>query len=281
MKYFFIFICLLSGYIAQAQTSLTEESQLMSHRQKMQELDKGEIEVIYEHMVTDPVKDEFDAGNHLILQAGNQYSKFYLYCKYQADSVKNTRDQEKLTFLESYNINKEYDESRRYAYPAYTLFDKAANLFEEKYTLQGSSYYYQDTDVEMNWELDEEMDSVCGYKCATASTDFRGRRWKAWYTEEIPMMDGPFKFNGLPGLILKVESADGEHRMQAVTIRKCRMPIVMPAKSSGFKSTRLQVWKMTNDYRLNPEKYWNGNPLLPEDSQIRIGRLFHNPIEKE
>jgi hypothetical protein len=40
-------------------------------------------------------------------------------------------------------------------------------------------------------------------ECKKATTNFRGRYWEAWYTEEIPIGQGPWKLCGLPGMILK------------------------------------------------------------------------------
>lgn len=39
---------------------------------------------------------------------------------------------------------------------------------------------------------------------------YAGRNWTAWYTEDIPIQFGSYKFNGLPGLILEIYD-DKEH----------------------------------------------------------------------
>ena len=46
---------------------------------------------------------------------------------------------------------------------------------------------------------------------AKAVTEFAGRKWTAWFTEELPFQDGPYKFRGLPGLIVKLEDATQSH----------------------------------------------------------------------
>ena len=37
-----------------------------------------------------------------------------------------------------------------------------------------------------------------------AKTTFKGRNYFAWYSIEIPINSGPYKFNGLPGLVVEL-----------------------------------------------------------------------------
>ena len=54
------------------------------------------------------------------------------------------------------------------------------------------------------WKIETDTLTILNYKCRKASLTFRGRDYVAYFSEEIPISDGPWKFNGLPGLILKV-----------------------------------------------------------------------------
>lgn len=47
-----------------------------------------------------------------------------------------------------------------------------------------------------------------GYSCQKATTTFRGREFNVYFAKDIPIADGPWKLNGLPGLILEVASDD-------------------------------------------------------------------------
>lgn len=64
----------------------------------------------------------------------------------------------------------------------------------------------------MNWKLKEQELKIGRFNCKKAELDFRGRKWTAYYTIEIPIPFGPFKFKGLPGLIISIESnSNGEN----------------------------------------------------------------------
>jgi len=50
--------------------------------------------------------------------------------------------------------------------------------------------------------------TVAGYLCRKAVCSFRGRVIEAWFSPDIPINNGPWKFGGLPGLILKLYDID-------------------------------------------------------------------------
>ncbi|SMC49288.1 GLPGLI family protein [Moheibacter sediminis] len=69
-------------------------------------------------------------------------------------------------------------------------------------------YYVYDSMPKLNWELISGTDTISGFACKKAKVKFRGSNLTAYYTPDIPISSGPWKFNGLPGLILKVSSDD-------------------------------------------------------------------------
>jgi hypothetical protein len=44
-----------------------------------------------------------------------------------------------------------------------------------------------------------------GYSAQKATTTLYKRKWTVWFTTDIPIQDGPYLFQGLPGLIIKAE----------------------------------------------------------------------------
>lgn len=58
-----------------------------------------------------------------------------------------------------------------------------------------------------DWDIQNEKKTILGYQCQSATTSFRGRNYKAWFTTALPVC-GPWKFDNLPGAILEVKALD-------------------------------------------------------------------------
>jgi GLPGLI family protein len=84
----------------------------------------------------------------------------------------------------------------------------------------GRHFFVKDSLHNMVWKLTEDKKEILGMLCKSARTQFRGRSYTVYYTEEIPVSDGPWKFGGLPGLILEFTSDDMVYGFKAVEIDK-------------------------------------------------------------
>ncbi|TXF75994.1 GLPGLI family protein [Chryseobacterium sp.] len=60
-------------------------------------------------------------------------------------------------------------------------------------------------EVKFKWNIQNEKEKVGTYNTQKATTEFGGRKWTAWFSADLPFQDGPYKFYGLPGLIVKIE----------------------------------------------------------------------------
>lgn len=89
-----------------------------------------------------------------------------------------------------------------------------------------------------DWQLLEGDSIVCGYPCHRATTTFRGRIWTVWYTLDLPYSDGPWKFCGLPGLVLYAYDSENKFRFNCIGIEKGDgHEIKMKMPKSGFIET--------------------------------------------
>lgn len=74
------------------------------------------------------------------------------------------------------------------------------------------SYQCEETVETPDWQLvPDSTKEILGYQCQMATTRFKGRQWTVWYTEDIPLDEGPWKLRGLPGLVLSAYDAKRQY----------------------------------------------------------------------
>mgnify|MGYP003621312519 FL=1 len=87
----------------------------------------------------------------------------------------------------------------------YLLKDLKSNIYIYQSKIYTDKFQFESKIPIIKWILEKETKNILGYKSKKATCDFGGRSWIAWYTEEIPLDNGPYIFQGLPGLILEIE----------------------------------------------------------------------------
>lgn len=85
---------------------------------------------------------------------------------------------------------------------------------------EGKSFIYNEPIMKKNWVLEEGDTTILGYTCKKASCTFRHRSWKVWYALDIPFSEGPWKLDGLPGMILKAEDTKGQYLFECIGIKE-------------------------------------------------------------
>ncbi|HWW41472.1 GLPGLI family protein, partial [Pedobacter sp.] len=105
-------------------------------------------------------------------------------------------------------------------------------------------FKYTDEPGKLDWKISGEIDTVLSYTCQKASLHFRGRDYIAWFSTDIPVSDGPWKFNGLPGLILKIEDTEGLFRFKLVGLEQLPTPsLILLDDSRAIVCTREEFEK--------------------------------------
>lgn len=69
-----------------------------------------------------------------------------------------------------------------------------------------------------DWSILDETKKILGYNCQLATMNYRGRQYVAWFTTELPI-GGPWKYDGLPGMILEIKSKDNFIAFKASRIK--------------------------------------------------------------
>lgn len=156
----------------------------------------------------------------MILTSSNSRSKFYNSNTNRIDSTYNSP--------EKHAAFKAYINSR-----AWGINDELPTRWEKMYvekdwdknemtvydTVAGEDRYnYNEPLAGISWEMQDSTETILGYECLMAECDYHGRHWTVWFTPEVPISDGPWKLNGLPGLILRAQEDSGQYGFTAVGI---------------------------------------------------------------
>lgn len=150
----------------------------------------------------------------------------------------------------------------------------------------GEGYYTEPTD-EQQWEIvSDSTETLLGYECMMAESDYHGRHWQAWFSPEIAVPFGPWKLHGLPGLILKAE-ADGGFAFTATGIEKTDRvisPIYSPDKYSRvdrLKALADEEYAKNNAEAILKARYGDSVKLTYDSDEEPVYDGFKHCIESD
>ena len=180
------------------------------------------------------------------------------------------------------------------------------NDFYENYEYIGDVNFYKlEAPADLVWKISDSTKMINELKVQKAETGFGGRKWVAWFTQEIPLSYGPYKFSGLPGLIIEIHDTRKDYIFKLIKSEK----IPGNYKSYSLKERRSNAVKINqkklDDLKLelyqSPFKYvLNGKLSIPEGKRLQLDdgtiltkeelkpaeknerkklRSFNNPIE--
>lgn len=244
-------------------------------------LEQPITEYIYKYLSSDPEINE-SREEYKILLLGRKYTLYKDYNRYRLDSLFQHRDKSKVT-------NKEYHE-QFWKFPSkssYILKDLSENNMLVLDRISPDNYYYNEDIINFHWTMKDEIRTVCDHTCQKATCTFRGRDWTAWYAVDIPQSQGPWKFSGLPGLIMLVEDSNREHIFTIVGIRKGTKDCMISRIESEyyFKTNREWFLKTQKKMMEDPLGYIQSTGVAIQNLDGTNAKLprrpFFNPIEKE
>lgn len=204
-------------------------------------------------------------SDKFILQVANGMSYYYNAQTYFVDSLENDPNGKaalKLAWEDAYN---EMVNGGRNSYDIMKekgLVQRASAKYLKNFNSgvidvwdsnMGDDYNYKVDISDLSWEIGDSIKNVLGYECNLATADYHGRKWKAWFSIDIPMQDGPWQLCGLPGLILDAETEDGKYGFTATGIQKCNEPLkdLYINEDKVFKTNRKAFLKMKDHSRRN------------------------------
>lgn len=117
---------------------------------------------------------------------------------------------------------------------------------------------YEEDIPELGWELIDSVKYILGYKCLGAICSFRGREWTVFYCEDIPIMDGPWKLCGLPGLIMKANDKDRQYNFECIGINSNIKRPITEYRVNFNNTSRMKFYDTKHRYDINPIAYFIG-----------------------
>ncbi|MEO6981136.1 MAG: GLPGLI family protein [Mucilaginibacter sp.] len=73
-----------------------------------------------------------------------------------------------------------------------------------------NSYLIEEPLPSINWKINSDTATFGGLHCQQATTHFKGRDYIAWFCPDLPFHTGPWKLNGLPGVIVDAHDTKNE-----------------------------------------------------------------------
>lgn len=108
-------------------------------------------------------------------------------------------------------------------YPIDIIKDYNTNklTFYEDILKDKNVFYYDEPMLNKeNWQLSSDTMTIGNHLCQKAEIEIGNRKWTAWFDPNIPISDGPYKFAGLPGLIVKMNDVTNSWSFILSTIEK-------------------------------------------------------------
>lgn len=208
-------------------------------------LDKGDFLTTYSLLwKEDSLNRDFQRQEDMFLLIGSNYSQF-VSKNYLLGSLQGRRMEKEGKLDEFLNLPSDQKLRARFVYSIYK--DNKCSKLTYLGHVMPIRFKYEEDMREIKWTLGADTGRVMGYFVNQAFTDYGGRKWVAWYSTEIPFNDGPYKFGGLPGLILKIYDLKEDYIFEAVKIERLKEPMDIELSERDVVSTTRQNFLKAED----------------------------------
>ncbi|QDP86559.1 GLPGLI family protein [Chryseobacterium sp. SNU WT5] len=143
----------------------------------------------------------------VVLDVSPNGSIFYSLNKFKSDSLQHAELQ-KMANSSSDIINVKETYKGKILYTISKSYPKFETFLHTKV---GTDPYKVLDNRKPDWTISSEKQNIENFEVQKAVTNLFGRKWTAWFATDLPIPDGPYKFQGLPGLIVKIEDEKQTH----------------------------------------------------------------------
>lgn len=224
------------------------------------------ISVKYETKHLKDTSKKFYSTDYIDLHIGKNFSKYYNFQLQQIEDNPNTVKKE--IPLSSYDN-------------AYYHYYGEKRLVTEQ-TLALTKYLMELEYPIIKWTILHEEKNILGFNCQLATGYFKGRNYNAWFCSELNFNAGPWKFSGLPGVILEIEDFKREVSFKAVEIQDIsQKDLQLTFSKKVIKTTLKEYLKVVDAYMENPLAFLEngGQVKLINPPTVKKIKKINNPIE--
>lgn len=178
----------------------------------------------------------------------------------------------------SITVSKPYTFAQIFIYPNSHQFFVLDRVFMDK-------YFMEDKWPAIDWKITDEAKKISQLNCQKAIGVWCGRTYEAWFCADLPFHAGPWKLNGLPGLI--VEAVDARKQVSFKftgyrTLNDGQVVIKLPGKNEAKPATVQDFNKMRDAIKRNPGIITSvsGGRIIPTSGPSANSiNSYNNPIE--
>ena len=207
-------LVLTMGASAQIPFATPQASEII----KAKAVDQAKYRITYRLKFKNSVKDKDYQTDTRIVQIGKKCIKDYSQLLHHQDSIRTKNAQRGIETYPSMSQSV-------FPYEIINNHSEAGTQVSYRMSNNLGTLRYFDHPAVLEWKLEEGAQKVLGFECKKATTRFGGRDYTAWYAPSLRVNAGPYKFKGLPGLILKVEDSQKKYIWTAVATKNVCEPI--------------------------------------------------------
>ncbi len=187
--------------------------------------------VIYEYKyASDSTKIDSLKTEWMYLDINKKGSKYYSKSAFESDSIINESIKKQMASgMKSISVSR----NRQGGEVSYEVEKTYPDYKISLITNIGNDTYKVSEDRPINWKISTEKKKIGEFQTQKATTHFAGRNWIAWFTTDVPIQDGPYKFSGLPGLIVEIADEKNSHKIELKGLKKITETVQEEANTQG------------------------------------------------
>ena len=204
---------------------------LLALTAKAQETDTARVLVHYKFThVTDTTDRAHLYTENMVLLAGKSASVYKSYDGMMADE--RFRKAYAKAAANSPDGNIMIDRSGASLRTQYFQYPNAQKLLTKDYVLV-TEYLIEGPMPAIDWKISGDTATFGGLHCQKATGHFKGRDYIVWFCPDLPVHTGPWKLNGLPGVIVDAHDTENEVVFQFDGAEKAVFAEVKPIAGAG------------------------------------------------